>query len=639
VAEKGRRRVPRRHRKGISTFAAGVIFVVAAVVALYFGFSKHVPFTHGFRLRAVVASANSIRKNSFVRIAGVNVGTVKKISAVGDGKLSVIDMEIQDKGLPIHKDATLTIRPRIFLEGNFFVDLKPGTPSAPVLHDDDTIPVTQTSDPVQLDQVLTALQAPTRRDLQDLLRGYGTALEHTPAPGSDSDQDPQVQGLNGAQALRLATKRAPEALKTTAQVNEALLGEEPHDLSHIIANVAAISGALDSRETELQDLIVNFDRTMAATADESGNLEATIRELSPTLDAGNRALASLNRAFPPTRAFVNDVLPGVRETAATINASFPFVRQTKALLGPKELQGVAKQLRPTIKDSSKLIDKTTKLLPKVDLIQRCVSEVVLPSGNVVVKDPVPDLNTGKENYKEFWYALTGIAGESQNFDGNGQYVRFQPGGGLDTISLGPSTIDPSTLFGQSAAPPVATAPAYPTTRPAYHPEVPCYKSGPTTSDQVNGPAARGPSDQVVGSQPSGTSAIQDLLNGIIDILPIPLPLPLRHGQGDTLSPSSSGGAGAAAGSATRNGTKTGAPRAGAGTTTGDSTGSSPASGSTPSASGSAPSSSTAPAGSGAGAPTTAADGTGSPQSAPSTSSGGLVGKLLGALDPLQGIGR
>ena len=36
------------------------------------------------------------------------------------------DDEIDDKGLPIHKDATAKIRPRIFLEGNFFVDLQPG---------------------------------------------------------------------------------------------------------------------------------------------------------------------------------------------------------------------------------------------------------------------------------------------------------------------------------------------------------------------------------------------------------------------------------------------------------------------------------------------------------------------------------
>ena len=49
-------------------------------------------------------------------------------------------MEIDDKGLPIHKDATMKIRPRIFLEGNFFVDLKPGTPAAPTLDDGDTHP-------------------------------------------------------------------------------------------------------------------------------------------------------------------------------------------------------------------------------------------------------------------------------------------------------------------------------------------------------------------------------------------------------------------------------------------------------------------------------------------------------------------
>ena len=35
-------------------------------------------------------------------------------------------LEIKTSGLPIHEDATAKIRPRIFLEGNFFVDLQPG---------------------------------------------------------------------------------------------------------------------------------------------------------------------------------------------------------------------------------------------------------------------------------------------------------------------------------------------------------------------------------------------------------------------------------------------------------------------------------------------------------------------------------
>ena len=53
---------------------------------------------------------------------------------------AVVTMEIDNKGLPIHKDATLKIRPRIFLEGNFFVDMQPGTPATPTLGDGDTLP-------------------------------------------------------------------------------------------------------------------------------------------------------------------------------------------------------------------------------------------------------------------------------------------------------------------------------------------------------------------------------------------------------------------------------------------------------------------------------------------------------------------
>ena len=100
-------------------------------IATYLGFTKDIPFTHDFRVKAVFTQANSIRKNSPVRIAGVNVGKVKKIEREPGTTAAIVTMEIQDKGLPIHTDATMKIRPRIFLEGNFFVDVKPGTPSAP----------------------------------------------------------------------------------------------------------------------------------------------------------------------------------------------------------------------------------------------------------------------------------------------------------------------------------------------------------------------------------------------------------------------------------------------------------------------------------------------------------------------------
>ncbi len=124
----GERRIPRKDRRGASAVVVGLIALVLVSIGTYLGFTKDIPFTKGYRVNAVFESATSIRPNSPVRIAGVNVGKVKKVSRYQDTDLAMVEMEITKPGLPIHKDATMKIRPRIFLEGNFFVDLSPGTP-------------------------------------------------------------------------------------------------------------------------------------------------------------------------------------------------------------------------------------------------------------------------------------------------------------------------------------------------------------------------------------------------------------------------------------------------------------------------------------------------------------------------------
>src|SRR6185436_5873463 len=98
-------------------------------------------------------------------------------------------------------DARITIRPRLFLEGNFFLDLRPGSPSAPDLPDGGAIPVTQTATAVQLDQVLAVLRRPDRKNLGDFLNGYGSALADPPTPAMDVGMDPEVKGLSGAEAI------------------------------------------------------------------------------------------------------------------------------------------------------------------------------------------------------------------------------------------------------------------------------------------------------------------------------------------------------------------------------------------------------------------------------------------------------
>src|SRR4029078_9864573 len=163
---------------------------------------------------------------------------------------------------------------------------------------------------------------------------------------------------------------------------------------------------------------------------------------------------SLNAAFPNTRAFAREILPGVRETAATIDPGFPWIAQTRALLGPDELRGLVNDLSPATSDLAKTIDASVDLFPQADLVSKCLTRVVLPTRNIKIQDA--PLSTNEENYKEFWYTMVGLAGEGQNFDGNGQYVRFQPGGGDQTVSLGTASTNLGALFRQAIPTPLAT---------------------------------------------------------------------------------------------------------------------------------------------------------------------------------------
>lgn len=465
----------RKDRIGASPFKVGALVLVLLALGTYFGFTKDIPFTQGYRLKGVFASATSIRNSSPVRIAGVTVGKVKSVQAAPGSDASIVEMEIQDKGLPIYKDATLKIRPRIFLEGNFFVELKPGSPSAPELESGETLPMSQTSSPVQIDEVLSTLRSDPRRDLQTVLRSFGGALGGRPAAAEEATQDPDVRGETAGEALNDTLRDSPDALRGTALVNDALLGSELHDLSSLIAGTQRVSAALASREDSLKDLITSFNRTTAALAGEQDALRETVRLLPEVLDRANPALDALNAAFPPTRAFAREVLPGVRETPATIEASFPWIEQVRRLLSPAELQGLVNELRPSIDDLSRVVDDSVELLPQIDLVDRCLLGVVLPTGDVKIEDGL--LSTGVENYKEFWQALVGLSGESANFDGNGQYTRFQPGGGAQTVSTGDLPLS-GPLFGNNTAAPLGTRPAFPGRRPPYDRERPCYRNTP-----------------------------------------------------------------------------------------------------------------------------------------------------------------
>ena len=438
----------RRRAKGMSPVTIGIVALIVTVIAVYLGFTKSIPFRSHYEVNAAFKSANNLRNNSPVRIAGVEVG---KVTAVERGRKGdegvVVKMRIQDKGRPLHEDASFKIRPRIFLEGNFFVDVQPGT-SGKEVPDGHTFPVNQTDTPVQLDEILTALQSDTREDLKTLLREYASGLKG-----------------KGAAGFNRSIRYWKPAYRDTAIVSEAMLGEKEHDLSGYIDYAGVLAGALDRNPEQLKDLITNFHITAGAFARENEALEAAIAELPRTLRAAQPALAALNRSFPGLRGFARDLRPGVRSSGPTIDVSMPLLKQLRGLVSKRELRGLTRDLRPTVPALARVTSEAVPLNKEIRLTASCQNEVVLPwSRDTLTDEKFPA--TGPV-YTELPKPFPGLAGESRSGDANGQWFRVLAAGGTNLVTFSPG------VFGTTALPVLGVNPPKPKERPPLRNDVPC----------------------------------------------------------------------------------------------------------------------------------------------------------------------
>jgi virulence factor Mce-like protein len=439
----------RNQRKGLSYTAVALIVLAVAAIGTYLAFTKEIPFRGHYEVNAVVPTANQLKPGFLVRIAGVNVGKVTKVETVGNGEPAArITMQIDDAGLPIHKDATLKIRPRIIFEGNFFVDISPGSPSAPTLGDGDTIPINQTAGPVQFDQVLGTFKSDTRSDLRVLLselnKGYSNG---------------------GAQALNRTMPYWEPAYKNSAIVSEATLGVLEHDLSEYIAGAAKVAEGLDRNAPQLQSLITDLRRTAGALAARDQELSTAIGELPQTLRAGMPALEQLNGALPSLRRFTAALRPGIRSSGPALDAQIPFVRELRGLVRPSELRGLAGDLRPTVPDLAATNKATIPLLEQARAASSCQNEVVVPWTLDKIQDEV--FPAHGPVYTEQAKALVGLAGESRSFDANGQWFRVQLNAAQFATPAGEGR------FFLTNRPILGSNPPKPNARPPLRDDIPC----------------------------------------------------------------------------------------------------------------------------------------------------------------------
>ncbi|HEY1359815.1 MAG TPA: MlaD family protein [Thermoleophilaceae bacterium] len=456
----------RRGQRRIPDPVFGLITVVAIAVFVYVVFIG-LPFRGGFEVKAVLRNAPEIQPGSRVRIAGVNVGKVTGTER-GKGTLAVIKMKIDKSALPLHEDTTLKVRPRTFLEGGMFVDVHPGTPGKPDLHDGDTIPVSATSNAVLLGHATADLRSATRDNLRYLVHAARESLEG-----------------NAPQALHDAQPYIAPAFLGIAQVAEASQGEEQGDLSGAVRSTSKTMAALAGRDEQLADLLTGLNRTTRALGNRRAEVGRSLEELNPLLAEARPVLADLNRLFPSARSFAAEARPGIQAAPATLRLALPFLDQAEGILRPSELPALETQLDPAVRSLARQEPPLATTLSLVTPVMDCLHHSAYPTLTAKINDP--PLSTGEPVYRDLIHALPGDASVAQDFDGSGPQVRYHAGFGDRTVSTGLPGLG-SPIVGLTSEPLLGSRPRYTGQVPPFRPRAKCADQKAPNLEAETGPA-------------------------------------------------------------------------------------------------------------------------------------------------------
>lgn len=395
----------RRYRR--ATLLAAIVLALGTV----FVFTKQNPFVHTFELRADFSSVAQLHLGGQVRIAGIQVGQVNAIAA-GSRDSSIVTMAIDSNGLPIHTDATLTIKPRLVLEGNAYIDLQPGSPAAPELHAGALVPNRQTATSVQIDQLLDTFNMPTRDALQSAIAALATGS------GPRNNTGAAVPGWAG---LREAVRQFDLALPPATQVARAVQGTQPGDLGRAIGSTGDLTAQLAENPAALSDAVSSYNTTFAALAAEDKALAGSVSGLDTLVRSAPGPLRDIDRALPQLTRLATHLRPTLHAIPNSLTNANALLDQIAGIVRPTELPALLTQLGPVLNAMPGLESQLQTLFGYTTPVTSCIADHVVPTLNMKVPDGVN--TSGDPVYLDLVHLFTGLSGFSSAVDGNGGTVR------------------------------------------------------------------------------------------------------------------------------------------------------------------------------------------------------------------------
>jgi virulence factor Mce-like protein len=327
-----------RARPFLSGLVTAVVLVVAMVAVVIGGIpggpAISLPWSHTMVLKVQLANADGLAPHASVDVAGVKVGEVHDVTA--QGNIAVATLDIDPQYGDIHSDAQVLLRPH-GLFGPKYIEITPGTNSGRTLSDGDTINVRNTVQPVDLDQVLQALQAPEAQNLRTAIVELGKA---------SAGQGDDVNHLLGAASTLTQTLQSPLLTldNVSSNFNDFIIQNEAFNASFA--------------QTPLDQLVASSNTTLAAFANNS-------EQLGSLLDHADSTLTTLDSALSGQGTNLKQSIELLGKPGGTIDKLNTF----NGLLGLFAANLTGKEAAPGQKPS----DVTTGIIDAIENIKSAFS--------------------------------------------------------------------------------------------------------------------------------------------------------------------------------------------------------------------------------------------------------------------------
>ncbi|WP_187369040.1 MlaD family protein [Baekduia soli] len=261
--------------------------------------------------------ATQLADEADVRISGVPVGKVTSVQTNPQTGRSDATIELDRDYAPMPSDARAILRQKTLL-GETYVELTPGTPSAPKIPDNGRLAQSRVAPTVELDEILRTFDPETRKAFQTWIQAQAQSVD-----GRGADLNAALGNL------------APFAQDTTKVLQ--ILNGQKAAVRQLSRNTGEVFAALSERDGQLASLITNSNRVFSTTAQRNQELAAAFKAL-PTFEKESAAtLERITRFSDNANPVVTALRPAARELSPTLQATAKLAPDLRALftnIGP-----------------------------------------------------------------------------------------------------------------------------------------------------------------------------------------------------------------------------------------------------------------------------------------------------------------